>query len=111
MQNSGARAVRAVFSQIYAILRVYIDPSSVLFIDRAAVLLNNDRHNPKTFSLEITMSEVPHDGGSPIVRNVLMVAGVVYLLGTVIFMVVAQGRMNDLEKKSRPLRRRNWSKR
>jgi hypothetical protein len=24
--------------------------SSVLFIDRAAVLLNNDRHNPKPFN-------------------------------------------------------------
>ena len=45
------------------------------------------------------MSEVPHDGGSPVVRNILMVAGVVYLIGTVIFMVMAQGRMNDMEKK------------
>ena len=45
------------------------------------------------------MSDVPHDGGSPVVRNVLMVAGVVYLIGTVIFMVMAQGRINDLEKK------------
>jgi FlaG/FlaF family flagellin (archaellin) len=49
--------------------------------------------------LEITMSEVPHDGGSPVVRNVLMVLAVVYLIGTVIFMVQAQGRINDLEKK------------
>ena len=45
------------------------------------------------------MSEVPHDGGSPVVRNVLMVVAVVYLIGTVIFMVQAQGRINDLEKK------------
>jgi DNA-binding protein YbaB len=48
---------------------------------------------------EITMSEVPHDGGSPVVRNILMVVAIVYLIGTVIFMVMAQGRMNDLEKK------------
>ena len=27
------------------------------------------------------MSEVPHDGGSPVVRNVLMVVAVVYLVG------------------------------
>src|SRR6478609_8567789 len=45
------------------------------------------------------MSDVPHDGGNPVVRNILMVAGVVYLIGTVIFMVMAQGRMNDMEKK------------
>ena len=45
------------------------------------------------------MSDVPHDGGSPVVRNILMVAGVVYLIGTVVFMVMAQGRMNDMEKK------------
>ena len=45
------------------------------------------------------MSDVPHDGGSPVVRNVLMVVAVVYLIGTVIFMVQAQGRINDLEKK------------
>src|SRR5947209_7072476 len=69
-----------------------------VLIDRAAVLLNNHRQNPSP-SLEITMSDVPHDGGSPVVRNVLMVAGVVYLIGTVIFMVMAQGRMNDMEKK------------
>jgi FlaG/FlaF family flagellin (archaellin) len=69
-----------------------------VFIDRAAVLLNNDRQNPKP-SLEINMSDVPHDGGSPVVRNILMVAGVVYLIGTVVFMVMAQGRMNDMEKK------------
>ena len=35
------------------------------------------------------MSDVPHDGGSPVVRNVLMVVAVVYLIGTVIFMVQA----------------------
>ena len=56
------------------------------------------------------MSDVPHDGGSPVVRNILMVVGVVYLIGSVIFMVQAQGRINDMEK-SRPRRRRNWSRR
>jgi DNA-binding protein YbaB len=45
------------------------------------------------------MSDVPHDGGSPVVRNILMVVAVVYLIGTVVFMVQAQGRINDLEKK------------
>src|SRR6185437_16911697 len=53
----------------------------------------------QTFLMEKTMSDVPHDGGSPIVRNILMVVAVVYLIGTVIFMVQAQGRINDLEKK------------
>jgi DNA-binding protein YbaB len=78
--------------------RVHGHPSG-LFIDRAAVLLNNDRHNPNLILLEITMSDVPHDGGSPVVRNILMVVAVVYLIGTVVFMVQAQGRINDLEKK------------
>ena len=45
------------------------------------------------------MSDMPHDGGSPVVRNILMVVAVVYLIGTVVFMVQAQGRINDLEKK------------
>src|SRR5438270_12843008 len=45
------------------------------------------------------MSDVPHDGGSPVVRNVLMVVAVVYLIGTVIFMVQSQGKIKDLEKK------------
>ena len=45
------------------------------------------------------MSDVPHDGGSPIVRNILMVVAVVYLIGTVVFMVQAQNRLSDMEKR------------
>jgi FlaG/FlaF family flagellin (archaellin) len=46
------------------------------------------------------MSDVPqNDGGNPVVRTILMVVAVVYLIGSVIFMVQAQSRMNDLEKK------------
>ena len=38
-----------------------------------------------------------HDGGSPLVRNILIGAAVVYLIGSVIFMVMAQNRLNDME--------------
>jgi chromosome segregation ATPase len=40
-----------------------------------------------------------NDGGSPVVRTILMVVAVVYLIGSVIFMVQAQNRMNDMEKR------------
>jgi FlaG/FlaF family flagellin (archaellin) len=46
------------------------------------------------------MSDVPqHEGGSPVVRTILMVVAVVYMIGSVIFMVQAQGRINEMEKK------------
>jgi chromosome segregation ATPase len=46
------------------------------------------------------MSEVPHDdGGSPMVRNILMVVAVVYMIGSVVFMVQAQNRISDLEQR------------
>ena len=46
------------------------------------------------------MSDVPqNESGSPVVRTVLMVAAVVYLIGSVIFMVQAQIRISDMEKK------------
>lgn len=45
------------------------------------------------------MSDVPHnDGGSPLIRNILMGAAVVYMVGSVIFMVQAQIRLTDMEK-------------
>jgi hypothetical protein len=45
------------------------------------------------------MSDMPHnDGGSPMVRNILMVAAVVYMIGSVFFMVQAQIRLTDMEK-------------
>jgi hypothetical protein len=45
------------------------------------------------------MSDVPHyDGGSPLVRNILLGAAVVYMVGSVIFMVQAQMRLTDMEK-------------
>ena len=51
------------------------------------------------------MSDVPHDGGNPVVRNILMVIAVVYLIGSVIFMVQARApekqaaAQEDLTKK------------
>jgi hypothetical protein len=45
------------------------------------------------------MSDMPHnDGGSPLVRNILLGAAVVYMIGSVIFMVQAQFRLTDMEK-------------
>lgn len=46
------------------------------------------------------MSDVPqNEGGSPVVRTVLMVAGVIFVLGSIIFMVQAQMHISDLESK------------
>ena len=45
------------------------------------------------------MADGPHnDGGSPVVRNILLAVAVVYMIGSVIFMVQAQNRISDLEK-------------
>lgn len=45
------------------------------------------------------MSDMPHnDGGSSVVRTILMVAVVVYMIGSAIFMVMAQIHLGDLEK-------------
>jgi hypothetical protein len=49
MQDSGARAVRAVFVKACGDPTAYIGHWSGLFIDTAAVLLNNDRQKPKAF--------------------------------------------------------------
>ena len=38
-----------------------------------------------------------YDGGSPLVRNILIGAAVVWLVGSVIFMVMANNRINDME--------------
>jgi hypothetical protein len=44
---------------------------------------------------------MPHnDGGSPLVRNILLGAAVVYMIGSVIFMVQAQIRLTDMEKQT-----------
>lgn len=46
------------------------------------------------------MSETPHtEGANPLVRNILIGAAVVYLIGSVIFMVMAQIRITDMEKR------------
>ena len=46
------------------------------------------------------MSDVPpNEGGNPVVRTILMVAGVIFVLGSIIFMVQAQMRISDLESK------------
>ena len=38
-----------------------------------------------------------YEGGSPLVRNILIGAAVVWLIGSVIFMVMANNRINDME--------------
>jgi chromosome segregation ATPase len=44
------------------------------------------------------MSDGPqNDGGSSLVRNILLAVAVVYMIGSVIFMVQAQNRISDLE--------------
>jgi len=46
------------------------------------------------------MSDTPHsDGGSPVVRTILMVVGAIYLIGSVFFTVQAHNRIGDMEKK------------
>lgn len=46
------------------------------------------------------MSEMPqHDGGSPLVRYILIIAATAYMVGSVIFMVQAQNRITDMEKR------------
>lgn len=46
------------------------------------------------------MSDMPHnDGGSALVRNILIVAGAAYMIGSVLFMVQAQNRLTDMEKR------------
>jgi len=48
------------------------------------------------------MSDIPHsDSGSPLVRNILMGVGVVFVIGSVIFMVQAQNRLNDMENRQK----------
>jgi chromosome segregation ATPase len=45
------------------------------------------------------MSDGPlNEGGSPVVRNILLAVAVIYMIGSVIFMVQAQNRISDLEK-------------
>ena len=45
------------------------------------------------------MSEVPQgDSGSSTVRIILMVVAVVFMIGSIIFMVQAQSRIADLEQ-------------
>lgn len=45
------------------------------------------------------MSDAPQSEGNPVVRTILMVVAVIYMIGSVIFMVQAQGRINEMEKK------------
>ena len=44
------------------------------------------------------MSDMHNDGGNPLVKNILMVVAVVFVIASVIFMVQAQNRINDMEK-------------
>jgi chromosome segregation ATPase len=49
--------------------------------------------------MENPMSDMPqNDGGNSMVRTILMVAVVVYMIGSAIFMVMAQIHLGDLEK-------------
>jgi hypothetical protein len=45
------------------------------------------------------MSEMPQNDGNPVVRTILLVVAGAYLIGSVIFMVQAQIRIGDMEKK------------
>ena len=45
------------------------------------------------------MSDVPQNDGNPVVRTILMVVAAVYVIGSVIFMVQAQNRIGDMEKR------------
>jgi hypothetical protein len=45
------------------------------------------------------MADLPQNEGTPVVRIILMVVAVIYLIGSVFFMVQAQGRINDMEKR------------
>jgi hypothetical protein len=45
------------------------------------------------------MSEVPQNDGNSVVRTILMVVAGVFVIGSVIFMVQAQIRISDMEKK------------
>lgn len=46
------------------------------------------------------MSDMPNnDGGSALVRYILIGAGVIYMIGSVFFMVQAQNRLTDMEKR------------
>jgi hypothetical protein len=46
------------------------------------------------------MSDMPHnDGGSSLVRNILIVAAAAYMIGSVFFMVQSQIRLTDMEKR------------
>src|SRR5262249_62366654 len=46
----------------------------------------------------LSMSDLHNDGGNPLVKNILMVVAVVFVIASVIFMVQAQNRINDMEK-------------
>jgi Na+-translocating ferredoxin:NAD+ oxidoreductase RnfG subunit len=45
------------------------------------------------------MSEVPQNDGNSVVRTILMVIAGVFVIGSVIFMVQAQIRISDMEKR------------
>lgn len=45
------------------------------------------------------MADMPQNEGNPVVRAILIVVAVAYMIGSIVFMVLAQGRINDLEKK------------
>ena len=46
------------------------------------------------------MSDMPqNEGGSAIVRNILMVVAAIYMVGSVVFMVQANNRISDMEKR------------
>src|SRR5580765_391951 len=54
---------------------------------------------PKIFQWRESMSDAPQNDGNPVVRTILMVVAVVYVIGSVIFMVQAQNRIGDMEKR------------
>ncbi|HEX5433050.1 MAG TPA: hypothetical protein VFY05_02335 [Candidatus Angelobacter sp.] len=44
------------------------------------------------------MSDSSRDGANPVVRTILLIVAVIYMIGSVIFMVQAQNRIADLEQ-------------
>jgi len=45
------------------------------------------------------MSDLPQNEGNPVVRTILMVVAAIFVTGAVVFMVQAQIRINDMEKR------------
>src|SRR5262249_25516277 len=54
---------------------------------------------PQPLNWRKAMFQAPQNDGNPVVRTILMVVAGAYLIGSIIFMVQAQIRLGDMEKK------------